>query len=85
MERVFSTRFEFHGKSYTTHVRQQVAPRFTHLDIEVKDEALAHLLPNGKLVYNSAEGLRTAPQANSLLAHELVGCIVRSVEPHLEP
>lgn len=84
MERVFSTRFEFYGKTYTTRVHQYTGPRQMHLQIEVPDESLLHLLPDGKVVYSSTRGLQTMPANNDLRSHELIGCIVRSVEPHLE-
>ena len=83
MERVFTTHFEFHGKTYTTRVHQQVEPRQMHLRIEVPDESLLHLLPDGKVVYSSDQGLQTTPAQDNLLTHELIGCIVRPVEPHL--
>ncbi|RPD48920.1 MULTISPECIES: hypothetical protein [Chitinophagaceae] len=84
MERVFTTHFEFHGKTYTTRVHQQVAPRHMQLQIEVPDQSLLHLLPDGKIVYSSDRGLEPSPDVNSYMAHELIGCIVRSVEPHID-
>jgi hypothetical protein len=84
MERVFTTRFEFYGKTYTTRVHQQLEQRDMNLHIEVPDQSLLHLLPDGKVVYSSSRGLQTYSEANNLLTHELIGCIVRSVEPHLD-
>jgi hypothetical protein len=84
MERVFTTHFEFYGKTYTTRVHQYIEPRQMQLQIEVPDQSLLHLIPDGKIVYSSAQGLQTTPDLNSLLAHELIGCIVRSVEPHID-
>lgn len=84
MERVFTTHFEFYGKTYTTRVYQQVEPRHMQLQIEIPDQSLLHLLPNGKIEYSSARGLQANPASNNQLAHELVGCIVRSVEPHID-
>lgn len=83
MERVFTTHFEFYGKMYTTRVRQQSGPRDFSLQIEVPDESLMYLLPDGKVVYSSRNGLQSGKAKDNLLAQELVGCIVRSVEPHL--
>jgi hypothetical protein len=83
MERVFTTYFEFHGKKYATRVREYSSPRDFSLQIEVPDESLLYLLPDGKVVYNSRVGLQTGQPKDNVLAHELVGCIVRSVEPHL--
>lgn len=82
MERVFITYFEFYGKTYTSRVRQQFSREDLSLDIEVPDESLFSLLPNGRLVYSSRKGLQAGAQDN-LLSRELVGCIVRSVEPYL--
>lgn len=83
MERVFTTYFEFHGKKYATRVHEQSGPRDFSLQIEVRDESLLYLLPDGKIVYNSRNGLQTGEARDNVLASELVGCIVRSVEPHL--
>lgn len=84
MERVFTTRFEFHGKTYITRVHQQLEQRNLYLQIEVPDESLLHLLPDGKVVYSSRRGLQAPVTSQNILSHELVGCIVRSVEPHLD-
>lgn len=83
MERVFTTHFEFYGKTYSTRVHESSEPRNFSLCIEVADEALLYLLPDGKIVYNSRSGLQTGEAKNKELARELVSCIVRSVEPHL--
>lgn len=84
MERVFTTQFEFYGKVYNTQVRQQKAPHTFSLQIEVPDQSLTHLLPDGKVVYSSERGLEYTGLRRNLQTQELVGCIVRSVEPHID-
>ncbi|OLY93667.1 hypothetical protein SAMN05444008_114120 [Cnuella takakiae] len=83
MERVFTTHFEFNGKTYTTHVRQLSARREVAFQAEVPDESLLYLLPDGKVVYSSRSGLEISRATDDLQSHELVGAIIRSVEPHL--
>lgn len=83
MERAFNTHFEFHGKTYTTFVREYSDPSDFSLQIEVPDESLLYLLPNGKIVYSSRTGLQAETEKDNVLARELIGCIVRSVEQHL--
>lgn len=54
MARVLTTSFLYNGKSY--------AAVISHLDgavsIYVPDESLHGILPNGKAIYNSKEGLK---------------------------
>lgn len=83
MERVFITHFEFNGKTYTTRVRQQSGKREFSFQAEVPDESLLYLLPDGKVAYSSRKGLEGPVLSNDLQTSELVGCILRSVEPHL--
>lgn len=83
MERVFTTHFEFNGKTYATRVRQQSGRREVAFQAEVPDESLLYLLPDGKVVYSSQSGLEVSRGGDELLRRELVGAIVRSVEPHL--
>lgn len=83
MERVFTTHFEFNGKTYTTCVKQQSDKRDFAFQAEVPDESLLYLLPNGKVVYSSRTGVERQGMPNDLQTQELVGSILRSVEPHL--
>lgn len=84
MIREFTTNFEFHGKTYSTQVYMSLNKRDFVLKIEVPDQSLSNLLPDGKVVYSSTRGLQLKPDREPLLTQELVGCIVRSIEPHLD-
>lgn len=83
MVRVFSTNFEFQGKTYTTKVYLTMDESDFAIHISVPDPSLYYLLPEGKINYNSKKGLDLGVVEKKQQAQELVGNIVRSVEKQL--
>jgi hypothetical protein len=85
MGRVFSTSFHYSGHAYTALIALTWQQGDLSINIQVPDTALHHLLPQGRLNYNSKEGLGPLGQPEKEQAQELVGCIFRTVEKHLLP
>jgi hypothetical protein len=83
MIRVFTTSFEFQGRTYSSMVQMTIDKSDFAMQISVEDPSLYSLLPDGKISYTSKSGLKTNIADKKLQAQELVGSVVRSVEKHL--
>ena len=83
MIKVFTTSFEFQGRTYNSMVQMTVGKRDFAMQICVEDPSLHYLLPDGKIIYSSQNGLKTNIPDKKFQAQELVGSVVRSVEKHL--
>jgi hypothetical protein len=83
MIRVFTTSFEFQGRTYSSMVQMTIDKSDFAMQISVEDPTLYSLLPDGKISYTSKSGLKTNIEGKRLQAQELVGSVVRSVEKHL--
>ena len=83
MIKVFTTSFEFQGRTYYSMVQMTVGKTDFAMQISVQDPSLHNLLPDGKICYTSKNGLKTNIPDKKLQAQELIGSVVRSVEKHL--
>ena len=84
MGRTFTTNFEFQGHTYSTNVYMTRHANDLDIYFHIPDESLHELLPSGKMSYNSRKGLMDIHTEKQILTQELVGCMVRAVEQHID-
>lgn len=82
MGRIFTVDFSYCEKVYPALVKIFAAQRHFSITFHVPDTSLHHLLPGGKVSYNSTDGF-TTPQEASTSTLDLIDCMANAVEKHL--
>ena len=83
MGRIFTVDFTFERRSYTAFVKISNGSELFSVHIHLPDITLHHLIPNGEIAYNSAEGLNAIRQQMPTPALELMSRVIDAIEAHL--
>ena len=83
MGRIFTTSFQFRGKTYSALVSLDLSGSDISIQVHLNDPQLHSIFPDGKLHYNAGKGSPSAEKQESEIAQELMQCIAASIESHL--
>lgn len=82
MSKVFTTEFRYRGMTYSALISMRPSGNDHSVHVQIFDESLHHLVPDGEFHFRISPGLRKAPDPRNGVDHELLQAIREAVVKH---
>src|SRR5205823_1289680 len=84
MARVFTTPFEFYGKTYYTVVTSKVDEGKMNFNVQIPDLNLHRFIPEGKFQFDTEDGCKQPELLENVIARSIVQIVTNAIYKHLE-